>query len=103
MFHPSAGDLGALAIVVGERCLLMLAFDLRIIHAMTRLVFHRMVDTTMQLAVRSKTSDEFAMAGFFQQAYEDGKLREPGKVAKKIYTILGNKYEQGKYISVSEV
>jgi hypothetical protein len=43
MFHPLARDLGALAIVVGERCLLMLAFDLRIIHAMTRLVFHRKI------------------------------------------------------------
>jgi benzil reductase ((S)-benzoin forming) len=62
-----------------------------------------MVDTTMQLAVRSKTSDEFAMAGFFKQAYEAGKLQEPGKVAEKIYTILENKYEQGRYVSVSEV
>jgi benzil reductase ((S)-benzoin forming) len=62
-----------------------------------------MVDTGMQLAVRSKTSDEFAMADFFQQAYEDGQLKEAGKVAEKIYTILRNKYEQGKYISVSDV
>jgi benzil reductase ((S)-benzoin forming) len=62
-----------------------------------------MVDTAMQLAVRSKTSDEFAMAGFFQQAYQDGKLQEPHQVADKIYTILGNKYEQGKYVSVGEV
>ncbi len=62
-----------------------------------------MVDTAMQLAVRSKTSDEFAMAGFFQQAYQDGKLQETDQVAEKIYTILGNKYEQGKYVSVSEV
>jgi hypothetical protein len=43
------------------------------------------------------------MADFFKQAYEDGKLQEPGKVAEKIYAILGNKYEQGKYVSVSEV
>ncbi len=39
----------------------------------------------------------------FQQAYEDDKLQEPGKVAEKIYTILGNKYEQGKYVRVNEV
>jgi len=43
------------------------------------------------------------MADFFKQAFEDGKLQEPSKVAEKIYTILENKYEQGKYVSVSEV
>ena len=62
-----------------------------------------MVDTSMQQAVRSKNSDEFAMAGFFKQAFEDGKLQEPVKVAEKIYTILENEYEQGKYVSVSDV
>lgn len=43
------------------------------------------------------------MSNFFRQAFEDGKLQEPGKVAEKNYKILGNNYEQGKYISVSEV
>lgn len=62
-----------------------------------------LVDTSMQLVIRSKTSDEFAMADFFKQAFEEGKLQEPSKIAEKIYTILGNKYDQGKYISVSEV
>jgi len=62
-----------------------------------------MVDTFMQLAVRSKSGDEFAMADFFKQAFEDGKLQEPSMVADKIYTILGNHYEQGKYVRVSEV
>ena len=62
-----------------------------------------MVDTAMQLAVRSKTDDEFAMAGFFKQAYQDGRLQEPGKVAEKIFTILINRYEQGRYVSVSEI
>ena len=62
-----------------------------------------MVDTSMQRTVRSKPSDEFAMADFFKQAFEDGRLREPVEVAEKIYTILGNQYEQGKYVSVSEV
>jgi benzil reductase ((S)-benzoin forming) len=60
-----------------------------------------MVNTSMQLAVRSKTSDEFAMAGFFKQAFEDGKLQEPSKVAEKIYAILRNEYELGKYVNVS--
>lgn len=62
-----------------------------------------MVETSMQKTARSKTSDEFAMADFFRQAFEDGKLQEPGKVAEKIYSILGKKYEQGKYVSVNEV
>ena len=62
-----------------------------------------MVDTPMQRAIRLKTSDEFAMADFFKQAFEDGKLQEPRIVAEKIYTILISKYEQGKYVSVSEL
>lgn len=62
-----------------------------------------MVDTFMQQTARSKSSDEYTMADFFKQAYEDGKLQKPNNVAEKIYTILGNKYEQGKYVSVSEV
>jgi len=62
-----------------------------------------MVDTSMQQVARSKTNEEFSMANFFRQAFEDGKLQEPGNVAEKIYKILGNNYEQGKYISVSEV
>jgi len=62
-----------------------------------------MVDTSMQQAVRSKTKEEFALADFFKQAFEEGKLQEPSKVAEKIYTILENKYEQGKYVSISEI
>jgi len=62
-----------------------------------------MVDTSMQLAARSKTSDEFAMADFFKQAFKEGKLQKPRDVAEKIYSILRNKYEQGKYVSVNEV
>lgn len=62
-----------------------------------------MVDTAMQQAARSKSSEEFAMAGFFKQAYEEGKLQDPYEVAEKIYTILDNRYEQGVYVSVSEV
>ena len=62
-----------------------------------------MVDTPMQLTVRSKTNDEFGLVDFFKQAFLDGKLQEPSKVAEKIFTILENKYEQGKYISVSDV
>lgn len=62
-----------------------------------------MVDTPMQRAIRSKTSDEFAMADFFKQAFEDGQLQEPDIVAEKIYTILINKHTQGKYVSVSDI
>jgi NAD(P)-dependent dehydrogenase (short-subunit alcohol dehydrogenase family) len=52
-----------------------------------------MVDTSMQQAVRSKSSDEYAMADFFKQAFEDGRLQKPDNVAEKIYTILENIYE----------
>jgi len=62
-----------------------------------------MVNTTMQTALRSKTIEDFALADFFMHAFNDGKLQEPGKVAEKIYMILGNKYEHGKYVSVSDV
>jgi benzil reductase ((S)-benzoin forming) len=62
-----------------------------------------MVDTPMQLAARSVTIEEYSGVDFFIQAYKDGKLQKPELVAEKIYTILENKYEQGKYVSVSEV
>jgi len=62
-----------------------------------------MVDTAMQAAVRSKPSEEFAMADFFKQAFENGKLQEPAAVAEKICTILANRYEQGRYVSVGDV
>lgn len=62
-----------------------------------------MVNTSMQTAVRSKTTEEFAMADFFKQAFEDGKVQEPDIVAEKIYKILINKYEQGKYVSINDV
>jgi benzil reductase ((S)-benzoin forming) len=62
-----------------------------------------MVDTPMQETVRSKSSDEFAMAGFFQQAFRDGRLQEPGQVAEKICKILADRYEQGRYVAVSDV
>ena len=62
-----------------------------------------MVDTPMQLAVRSKTKEEFGLADFFKQAFKDGKLQEPSKVAEKIFKILENNFEQGKYVNVSDV
>ena len=62
-----------------------------------------MVETSMQQTVRSQPGDTFAMTGYFKQAFEEGKVQKPEVVADKIYTILVNKYEQGKYISVSEV
>jgi benzil reductase ((S)-benzoin forming) len=61
-----------------------------------------MVDTSMQQTTRSKTSAEFPMADFFRQAFADGRLQEPSEVAEEIYAILGNTYEQGKFVSVGE-
>ncbi len=62
-----------------------------------------MVDTFMQEVARSKAASEFAGADFFKQAYLDGELQAPDAVAERIYTILANKYEQGKFVRVSEV
>ncbi len=61
-----------------------------------------MVDTSMQRTTRSKSPEEFAWAGFFKQAYADGRVHEPGEVAEKIYAILEGKYEQGKFVSVNQ-
>ena len=61
-----------------------------------------MVDTSMQEKTRSKPVEELAMVGYFQQAYKDGLLQKPEKVAEKIFTILGNQYGQGKIVSVIE-
>ena len=62
-----------------------------------------MVDTSMQVAIRSKSRDEFVNVDFFKQAFEDSKLQKPEAVAERIYMILQNKYEQGKYINTSEI
>ena len=62
-----------------------------------------MVDTRMQQAMRSKTTDEFAAVDFFKQAFADGKLQIADKVAGKIYSIIENSYEPGKYVNVSEL
>lgn len=62
-----------------------------------------MVDTDMQRAVRSKTSEEFAMADFFRQAHADGKLQDPAGVADKIQRILEGEFPQGQYVSVQDV
>ncbi len=62
-----------------------------------------MVETEMQQSVRSQPVEAFAMAGYFRQAYEEGKVQDPAVVAGKIYTILQNHYDPGQYVSVSEV
>lgn len=62
-----------------------------------------MVETYMQQSVRAKTSDQFVLSDFFRQAFEDGKLKEPAEAAEKIYSVLQNRYEQGKFIRISEI
>ncbi len=62
-----------------------------------------MVDTYIQQVARSKTSEEFAGSDYFRQAFEQGMIAKPDAVAEKIYRILENKYEQGRYIKVGEV
>lgn len=61
-----------------------------------------MVDTDMQLTVRSKSSEEFAMADFFKQAHADGQLQDPAAVAGKIVALLERRTEQGQYVGVND-
>lgn len=62
-----------------------------------------MVDTSMQLIARSKTSNEYAMADYCKQAYEKGELEDPNIVAQRISNILENIYELGSCINAWEV
>jgi benzil reductase ((S)-benzoin forming) len=62
-----------------------------------------MVDTAMQLAVRSKSPDEFAMADIFKQAFADGRLQDPTTVAEKIYAILQRTSEPGQFVNANDV
>jgi len=61
-----------------------------------------MVDTDMQRTVRSKASDEFAMADFFKQAHAKGQLQDPANVAAKILALLERRTGQGQYVSVQD-
>jgi NAD(P)-dependent dehydrogenase (short-subunit alcohol dehydrogenase family) len=51
------------------------------------------VDTEMQADIRSVDAEEaphFApIVGYFQQKYEEGRLRSPGEVARAIYWLIG--------------
>jgi len=62
-----------------------------------------MVDTYMHQVARSKNKEDYVWVEFAKQVFEEGKLQKPDEVAEKIYFILENKYEQGKYVQVSEV
>jgi benzil reductase ((S)-benzoin forming) len=62
-----------------------------------------MVETSMQQILRSKTDEEFSMAGFFRQAFEAGKIKSPDLIATKILAILENHYDQGQYVNISDV
>lgn len=59
-----------------------------------------MVETSMQQMARSKSPEEYAMGDFFRDAYDDGKVQEPGDAAAKIYAILQANQEPGAYVSV---
>ena len=61
-----------------------------------------MVDTHMHQVARSKNKEDYVWADLVKEVYEKGELQDPGKVAEEIYMILINKYEQGKYVQVSE-
>lgn len=58
------------------------------------------VETAMQQAVRT---GRYAMAEYFQQAYESGELQDRSEVVEKIAVILANKYENEVFVSVKDV
>lgn len=62
-----------------------------------------MVDTAMQKIARSKTSDEFALADFFKQAFETGQLQDPADVAEKIYRIVEGTFENGAFVRCNDI
>lgn len=61
-----------------------------------------MVDTQMHQVARSKNKEDYIWADLVKEVYEKGELQDPDKVAEEICIILNNKYEQGKYVQVSE-
>lgn len=62
-----------------------------------------MVDTPMQEKSRSKSTEEFASAGFFKQAKEEGRLQERSDVIDKILTVIENQYENGRNIYLGDL
>ncbi|WP_339322017.1 SDR family NAD(P)-dependent oxidoreductase [Paenibacillus sp. FSL W8-0194] len=54
-----------------------------------------MVDTSLQESARNKGGKEFGLAPYFEQAYREGQLLEPGDVAKRIADIIDDRSEPG--------
>ena len=61
-----------------------------------------MVDTGMQLTIRSKSPEELAMADYFRRAHAEGQLQDPDTVAGKILSLLERRTGQGEYVSVQD-
>lgn len=47
-----------------------------------------MVDTELQAVARGKSTEEFALSGVFQEAYETGQLKTPREVALALLELL---------------
>ena len=62
-----------------------------------------MVDTSMQQEARSQNKEDYVWVYIAKQVFENGELQDPGEVAEKICVILDNRYEQGQYVTVSEI
>ena len=58
-----------------------------------------MVETEMQKTARGKSSDAFAMANFFKEAFTNGDLQSPEALAVDLDRIIANEYETGKLIN----
>lgn len=58
-----------------------------------------MVETPMQQTARSKSSDEFATAEFFKNAFREGRVKTPEEAVEGIYGLLLAEHEQGKYVT----
>jgi benzil reductase ((S)-benzoin forming) len=58
-----------------------------------------MVETAMQKTVRGKDVEDFAMAGFFKEAYINGELQSPEHLVADLTNIIEKKYETGKIMN----
>jgi benzil reductase ((S)-benzoin forming) len=58
-----------------------------------------MVETAMQQTARSKTTEEYAMAEFFRDAFESGIVQERAAVAERLVKVLKDHQQPGEFLS----
>lgn len=57
-----------------------------------------MVETRMQQAARSKRNEEFKMAGYFKDAYLQGRLQSTEDMARQLMRIIEDHFETGRQV-----